>query len=540
MKSSDILPSAYKIIFLPTPSEATQEPQTERQVLMSSSAIEPTQLGEFVERDNSKVDAESADMDTFFLMEHLKSEAGTKNSAVTTESAKAVGDSASTAGTSVQNQQSGLPPGVHSMLFTPESSTFNCSQQLGVDQMAMTSFSIAAPEQPSGAPKQPSEAAASATSSKIDNVIRVLQHQQERLVMQHHEMQRYLAEEHTAQDNALSNLNDKELDELQKTLAAKHKKRADQLQLVQMNERQAQQHMHQTQIQHLKQQHTLCMQQAGTPAAAMAAVSAETASLKAQHLKAQHLKAQQLKAQQLEQNAASHVNAALALLQQPHDASVLLGEVTTVVEAAAAKANSHSRHNGASFVSSLGYPRGIGSALSHLQSDFSAGGSAMPSAVAAQMGSGFEGGDTFAAQLNGKADEKGKVDEDNDEKNKKERSKEHNREHARTSRLRKKYHLLALQERIWNLYAMNFTLLQKVIPSMPPGERNDLINFIDKGLAFRYVHIVSIWRAHFERMTSAYSNQQRACLKLTPRLHNVLLNFHIDMCFSLIVLYRTN
>jgi hypothetical protein len=518
MNSSDKVPSAYKIIFMPTPSEATPVPQTEQQVLLSSSAIEPTQLGEFVEKDSSKIDAEHKDMDTFFLMEYLKPEAGTK-SAVTTGSAKAVGDSASTpqahdtqnqqahlmtslnsssphiaskttgslAGASAQNQQSGLPPGVHSMLFTPESPTFNFSQQLSVDQTVMTSISIAARSQPSGAPNQPSEAAAAVTTSKIDTLIRLLRHQQERLVMQQHEMQRCLAEEHKAQDNMLSKLSDKELDELQKRQAAKQKKRADQLQLVHMNERQVQQRMHQTQIQHLEQQQTLCMQQAGIPAASMAAASVETASLKAH---------------QLEQNAALHGNAALALLQQPHDVSELLGDstsdtqLTKLVEAAAAKANSHSRHNGANSVSSLGFPRGIGSALSHLQSDFSAGGSAMPSAVAAQIGSGFEGGDTFAAQLNGKADKKGKADEDNDKKNKKERSKELNKEQARTSRLRKKYYLQALQERMWNLYAMNFTLLQKVIPSMPPGERNNLINFCDKGLALRCVHIASIWREH--------------------------------------------
>ena len=93
---------------MPTPSEATPVPQTEQQVLLSSSAIEPTQLGEFVEKDSSKIDAEHKDMDTFFLMEYLKPEAGTK-SAVTTGSAKAVGDSASTPQAhDTQNQQAHL------------------------------------------------------------------------------------------------------------------------------------------------------------------------------------------------------------------------------------------------------------------------------------------------------------------------------------------------------------------------------------------------------------------------------------------------
>ena len=54
---------------------------------------------------------------------------------------------------------------------------------------------------------------------------------------------------------------------------------------------------------------------------------------------------------------------------------------------------------------------------------------------------------------------------------KKERIKFLNKEHARISRLRKKYYLQALQERTWQLYALNFRLLQRVTAKMPNAER---------------------------------------------------------------------
>jgi hypothetical protein len=477
ISARDKTPSAYKLIFVRNQDKKRMRASDDQDGLSAPTQLkaEPSQPKANADRDAVKMAAEKEDMDTFFLMEYLKPAAkGADAAAVASSTASAAPnvaahavmvDAATDDAAAVHSAAGQASHAAEGASAVPDLSSAKfifysgspCTSQRGAgsvqsyDDARISGLpSVQSVRLPPPMPSVPL-----GQENSLDNVLRLLQHQEQRLLQQHREMQRFLAGEHEAQDQKLTQLNQTELLQLKTKLHEKQEKRATQLKLVQMNEQDAQQRMHRQQIQHLEQQQMQYMQGVGAggsgggmsePVRGGVGLAYDTQSHQQNEM--------------LEQNM--HRNSAMSLLRESQDdiSRLLSPQMLPTSEAgqgALQLAGDQESNVSESFVSVL-----------------QAGLTALPPQIQMQT-------DTSMSTLEVMGDSHSQA------QHKRDRIKELNKEHARTSRLRKKYYLQALQERMWNLYMVNFTLLQKVIPAMPEGQRDELIKVCNKGLALRSV-----------------------------------------------------